>query len=127
MTQMLDQLMPASARNAANVRNIVESHALERNKIQYRAPLLKPPGTLAGTNQITGDINGPNVDIGIGGDPNDSGNYPPERPNNANPDNLGGDEMLPPEQINLQQLEEWARNFNPEDVQPIIPDIPGFG
>ena len=66
---MLDQLMPASARYAENVRNIVESHALERDKIQYRAPLLTRPGNPSRVNVITGDVGGNNVPLGEEGDP----------------------------------------------------------
>jgi hypothetical protein len=113
MTQMLDQLMPASARYAANVRNIVESHALERNKLQYRAPLLKPPGSLAGTNQITGDINGANTEIGVSGDPSDAVSHPPRRPAEPNPGDLGGDQLLPPEQVELGRFQDWIRNYDP--------------
>jgi hypothetical protein len=129
MTQMLDQLMPASARYASNVRNIVESHALERDKIQYRAPLLKPPGSLAGTNQITGDINGANTEIGVAGDPGDAVSNPARRPADPDPGGLGGDQLLPPEQIDLQRLEDWARNFDPDQLGGGDPDRfrPGFG
>lgn len=114
MTQMLDQLMPASARYAPNVRNIVESHALERNKIQYRAPLLRNPGSLAGVNTFTGDINGDNTPLGVEGDPSDIVSNPPQRPANPNPGDQGGNNFMPPEQINAQRLEDWARNFDPD-------------
>jgi len=114
MSQMLDQLMPASARYAPNVRNIVESHALERNKIQYRAPLLRNPGSLAGVNTFTGDINGDNTPLGVEGDPSDIVSNPPQRPANPNPGDQGGNNFMPPEQINAQRLEDWARNFDPD-------------
>ena len=114
MSQMLDQLMPASARYAPNVRNVVESHALERNKIQYRAPLLRNPGSLAGVNTFTGDINGDNTPLGVEGDPSDIVSNPPQRPANPNPGDQGGNNFMPPEQINAQRLEDWARNFNPD-------------
>jgi hypothetical protein len=122
MTQMLDQLMPASARYAANVRNIVESHALERNKVQYRASLLKPPGSLAGVNQITGDINGPNTELGVEGDPSDAVSNPERRPAQTNPGDLGGNNLLPPQQINERRLQEWAQNFQIGGVQ-VDPNI----
>jgi len=114
MTEMLDQLMPASARYASNVRNLVESHALERNKIQHRAPLLKPPGSLSGTNEITGDINGNNTEIGVEGDPSDVVSNPRRRPANPNPGDLGGDQFQEPEQIQAGRLEGWARGFDPD-------------
>ena len=126
MTQMLDQLMPASARYAANVRNIVESHALERNKVQYRASLLKPPGSLAGVNQITGDINGAYTELGVEGDPSDAVSNPERRPAQTNPGDLGGNNLLPPQQINERRLQEWAQNFQIGGVQvdpSIDPDL----
>ena len=89
MTQMLDQLMPASARYAANVRNIVESHTLERNKIQYRAPLLTEPGSPSRRGVITGDIGGNDTPLGEGGDPADPG-LPEIRPAEDNPRDQGG-------------------------------------
>ena len=89
MTQMLDQLMPASARYAANVRNIVESHTLERNKIQYRAPLLTEPGSPSRRRVITGDVGGNDVPMGEGGDPEDS-DLPEIRPAEDNPRDQGG-------------------------------------
>ena len=89
MTQMLDQLMPASARYAANVRNIVESHTLERNKIQYRAPLLTEPGSPSRRRVITGDVGGNDVPMGEGGDPDDS-DLPEIRPAEDNPRDQGG-------------------------------------
>jgi hypothetical protein len=89
MTQMLDQLMPASARYAANVRNIVESHALERNKLQYRAPLLTRPGSASRNNVITGDVGGQDTLIGEAGDPADA-EYPPIRPAEDRPREQGG-------------------------------------
>ena len=112
MTQMLDQLMPASARYAPNTRNIVESHALERNKIQYRPPLLGPPGSLASVNIITGDINGGNTPLGVEGDPSDQVSYPESRPNNSNPNDQGGNNFSPPEEIDFRRLEAHAREFN---------------
>jgi hypothetical protein len=122
MTQMLDQLMPASARYAANVRNIVESHALERNKLQYRAPLLKPLGSLAGVNQITGDINGANTQIGVEGDPSDVVSNPPRRPAQPDPGDLGGNQLVSPGVLDEQRLQDWARNFQIGEVQ-VEPDI----
>ena len=89
MTQMLDQLMPASARYAANVRNIVESHVLERNKIKYAAPLLTEPGSPSRRRVLTGDINGDDTPIGVGGDPGDE-NLPGLQPEEPNPREQGG-------------------------------------
>ena len=93
MTQMLDQLMPASARYAENVRNIVESHALERDKIQYRAPLLTRPGNPSRVNVITGDVGGDNVPLGEEGDPEDPA-IPEVRPANDNPRDQGGEIIM---------------------------------
>lgn len=72
MTQMLDQLMPASARYAQNTRNIIESHTLERNKIKYAPPILCEPrreSQRRGIGDIGGNIGGDDVQIGVGGDP----------------------------------------------------------
>jgi len=83
MTQMLDQLLPASARYAPDVRNVIESHTLERNKIQYRFPLLTEPaapGRSGQGNIIEGSINGPAEDLGVPGDPLVPGLFPPIRP-----------------------------------------------
>jgi hypothetical protein len=127
MSQMLDQLMPASARYAPNVRNVVESHALERNKIQYRAPLLRNPGSLAGVNTFTGDINGDNTPLGVEGDPSDIVSNPPQRPANPNPGDLGGNNFMPPEQVNAQRLEDWARNFDPDRSRQGVGRQEGIG
>ena len=127
MTEMLDQLMPSSARYAPNVRNLVESHALERNKIQHRAPLLKPPGSLSGGNEITGDINGNNTQIGVEGAPGSPASNPRRRPANPNPGDLGGDQLLPPEQINVGRLQDWARNFDPDRAFNPGQNGPNFG
>ena len=129
MSQMLDQLMPASARYANNVRNVVESHTLERNKIQHRFPLIKYPGNLNGSNEITGDINGANTEIGVQGDPADAVSNPARRPADPNPGGLGGNQLLPPEQINQQRLQDWANNFDPGQIENIDPDRfnPNFG
>lgn len=89
MTQMLDQLMPASARYATNVRNIIESHALERSKIQYRPSLLTRPGSPARAGVITGDVGGQDTPLGEGGDPEDPG-LPEIRPAEDNPRDQGG-------------------------------------
>ena len=105
MTQMLDQLMPASARYAENVRNIVESHALERDKIQYRAPLLTRPGNPSRVNVITGDVGGNNVPLGEEGDPEDP-ELPPNRPVNAEPRDQGGEIVAFIDPQNDQQQEE---------------------
>lgn len=42
MGVMIEQLFPASARVAEDVRTIVESHVLERNKYQHKFPTLEP-------------------------------------------------------------------------------------
>ena len=111
MTQMLDQLMPASARYAENVRNIVESHTLERNKIQYRAPLLARPGSPSRINVITGDVGGDNVPLGEEGDPDDPG-LPEIRPENDNPREQGG--II----IQFQNPEDQQQEEQPPRLQP---------
>ena len=106
MTQMLDQLMPASARYAANVRNVVESHTLERNKIQYRAPLLTEPGSPSKRRVITGDVGGNDVVMGVEGDPGD-GNFGEIRPAEDNPREQGGN--IVPDFGQPQQQEQQVR------------------
>tara|TARA_R110000851_G_scaffold30039_3_gene82116 strand:+ start:1910 stop:5617 length:3708 start_codon:yes stop_codon:yes gene_type:complete len=126
MTQMLDQLMPASARYAANVRNIVESHTLERNKIQYRAPLLTEPGSPSRRRVITGDVGGNDVPMGEGGDPDDS-DLPEIRPAEDNPRDQGGiiialiDPDAEQEQEQENQLPPGAEDEGkktPDDSEP---------
>ena len=126
MTQMLDQLMPASARYAANVRNIVESHTLERNKIQYRAPLLTRPGPPSRRGVITGDVGGNDVPMGEGGDPDDS-DLPEIRPAEDNPRDQGGiiialiDPDAEQEQEQENQLPPGAEDEGkktPDDSEP---------
>ena len=111
MNQMIEQLMPVSARYAENVRNVVESHALERNKVQYRAPLLKTPGNLQNSNVIDGTVNGDNTNLGTGGDPNNAAEFPPLRPQNPRLDNLGGNIMQLPSQENERRFRNWLENF----------------
>ena len=122
MTQMLDQLMPASARYAANVRNIVESHTLERNKIQYRAPLLTEPGSPSRRGVITGDVGGGDVPLGEGGDPADPG-LPEVRPAENNPRDQGGNiiQFIDP---NAEQEQEQEHQLSPgaEDEGDESPD-----
>ena len=53
LTNMIEQLFPASAPIAENVRNVVESHILERNKYQHKYPTLEmypfePSGSIRG-------------------------------------------------------------------------------
>ena len=111
MNQMIEQLMPVSARYAENVRNVVESHALERNKVQYRAPLLKTPGNLQNSNVIDGTVNGDNTNLGTGGDPNNAVEFPPLSPQNPRLDNLGGNIMQLPSQENERRFRNWLENF----------------
>ena len=76
---MLGQLVPASADFAENVRTIVESHALERNKYRNKAPFLDKESTVFETNLFS------NVDYGEAvSSPDDdaqgTGFYPPQAP-----------------------------------------------
>ena len=123
MTQMLDQLMPASARYAPNVRNVVESHTLERNKIQYKAPLLTTPGSLNRVNIIEGSVNGDPEQVGEPG----GGALPPQQPASPSPRNLGGNGFsiapgvleglgAPREQINVDRFQDWINNFDPDSL-----------
>ena len=52
--------------------------------------------------------------MGVEGDPSDIVSNPPQRPANPNPGDQGGNNFMPPEQINAQRLEDWARNFDPD-------------
>ena len=122
MMQMLDQLMPASARYAPNVRNVVESHTLERNKYHYKAPLLTTPGRQSQV--IEGAINGPDEEIGQEGGGEVPGNQP-RRNSNRNPRNLGGNGIqvnpdslsanLPPDN---NQFDQWMNDFDPPPWLP---------
>ena len=135
MTQMLDQLMPVSARYAPDVRNVVESHALERNKIQYKAPLLTTPGSMSRVNVIEGSVNGDPEEIGEPG----GGVLPPQQPADPRPGNLGGNGIniapgvleglgLSRVDININRFQQWIDNFDPEDLySPDLPDLPDLG
>jgi hypothetical protein len=53
LTNLVEQLFPASAPVAENTRNVVESHVLERNKYQHKYPTLEeypfePSGSIKG-------------------------------------------------------------------------------
>lgn len=125
MTQMIDQLMPASARYASNVRNIVESHSLERNKIQYKPPLLTSPGAPNRVRVITGDINGDDTPLGVGGDAEDD-NHPENRPEEDNPREQGGnvvrtrDEgvgVRPPKGIDSGPIGQEPEAVEPDEIR----------
>ena len=128
MTQMLDQLMPASARYAPNVRNVVESHSLERNKIQHKLSLFKIPGSESRANIITGDVGGPDVQLGVGGDP--GGGIQAQIPAQSNPREQGGEilgyiveDTRPPQSRPLfgreQNEERQDQELSPEEVERI--------
>ena len=97
MNEMLDQLMPASARYAPTVRNVIESHVLERSKIKYQPPLLTEPrsSTTGRQGVIEGSVNGGPELLGVPGDPNLPGTLPSLRPNVDDPRRLGGNIILP--------------------------------
>ena len=114
MTQMLDQFMPASARYAPNVRTVVESHALERSKVQYKAPLLTTPGPIQRTKEIGGSIGGPPQDLGVPGAGAGSP-FPPRQPANPDPRDLGGNEE------GRQFMEDAVRRF-----ADLINNLPRF-
>ena len=89
MGQMVEQLFPASARYAPSVRNIVESHTLERNKYQYKFPLIRDSRAFP-QGGIIGEIGGGNTPIGVEGDPHNPSTLGPERPIDDNPSNQPG-------------------------------------
>ena len=60
MGQMIEQLFPVSARYSPSVRNIVESHTLERNKYQHKFPLIKDSNAFS-RGGIVGDVGGSNT------------------------------------------------------------------
>ena len=100
---MIQQLFPVSARYAPFVRNVIESHTLERNKIQHKAPLIKyanPWG--AGNAGPISNLGGGYEPMGVPGDPNHPVSFPPQQPlrPNGQPseiNDIGGNDV-PPEQ-----------------------------
>ena len=100
---MIQQLFPVSARYAPFVRNVIESHTLERNKIQHKAPLIKyanPWG--AGNAGPISNIGGGYEPMGVPGDPNHPVSFPPQQPlrPNGQPteiNDIGGNDV-PPDQ-----------------------------
>jgi hypothetical protein len=71
---MIEQLLPASARYAKNTRKMIESHVLERPKIQYQASITRDrrPGRDNGRRGgPEGSLGGPEPLLGLEGDPND--------------------------------------------------------
>ena len=82
---MLNQLIPASADFADNVRTMVESHVLERNKYKTKLPMLDTKLGLKGEPDVEGDLGG-----GPSGGPNvppwafASAPLPPNSPLNQN-------------------------------------------
>jgi|21_taG_2_1085346.scaffolds.fasta_scaffold00218_4 hypothetical protein len=90
MGQMIEQLFPASARYAPSVRNIIESHTLERNKYQHKYPILKDSRAIARSG-IVGEVGGSNTPLGVEGDPHYPSSYGPQRPSDDNPGNQAGE------------------------------------
>jgi hypothetical protein len=128
VTQMLDQLMPFSARYAENVRNVVESHSLERNKIKYQPPLLKVPGENTATpqNVIEGSPGGPATELGVPGAGSGTP-IPPLQPRQPNPNLLPGVSFrINPEtliavdpvirQEEMRRFSNWIENFDPDRI-----------
>ena len=68
MGQMIEQLFPVSARYAPSVRNVIESHTLERNKVQHKYPMIKDPRAWKYTGVI-GNLGGDPTPLGVEGDP----------------------------------------------------------
>jgi hypothetical protein len=125
VTQMLDQLMPFSARYADSVRNVVESHSLERNKIKYQPPLLKIPGENTATpqNVIEGSAGGPPQELGVPGAGSGTP-IPPLQPRQVDPRLAPGLSFrINPEtllavdpiirQEELRRFQSWIDNFIP--------------
>ena len=98
---MIQQLLPVSARYAPYVRNVIESHTLERNKLQLKAPLIKysnpwGPGNIGPISILGGGYE----PMGVAGDPAHPSSFPPQQAitPNGQPvaiDNLGGNNVEP--------------------------------
>jgi hypothetical protein len=106
MGQMIEQLLPMSSRYAPNVRNIVESHSLERSKVQYQYPIIKRADPWGNNQGPVGNVGGSNTPLGLQGDPHSPVSHPSRRPRNPINDqekgvnDLGGDiqqDARPPE------------------------------
>ena len=80
VSQKYLSLFPFFLINGNNRRISSVSPELERNKIQYRFPLLTEPGQAGQRNIIDGSINGPAEDLGVPGDPLLPGSFPPLTP-----------------------------------------------
>tara|TARA_R110000851_G_scaffold106635_3_gene226071 strand:- start:2007 stop:5831 length:3825 start_codon:yes stop_codon:yes gene_type:complete len=124
MGQMIEQLFPVSARYAPSVRNIVESHSLERNKYQYKFPIIRDSHAFP-EGGIIGEIGGGNTPIGVEGDPHNPSTQGPERPIDANPSNQPGQgegrqgpgisqQELPPD-VNQDPQPPEDNNYGEED------------
>ena len=130
MGQMVEQLFPASARYAPSVRNIVESHTLERNKYQYKFPLIRDSRAFP-RGGIIGEVGGGNTPLGVEGDPHNPSTLGPLRPQDSNPSNQPGQEGVPPDVDQDHQPPE-ENNYGEEDdrdgqmapqPEPIDPDL----
>ena len=131
MGQMIEQLLPASSRYAPEVRNIVESHSLERSKVTYQFPQLKYALPYRNHSGPEGSVGGGNTPLGVEGDPR-SPSHPALRPENnghrVRPEDLGGEPIIndirPVDGGALQGVvDDIVDNFEEEDFDPNI----GFG
>lgn len=80
MGQIIQQLFPVSAEYAPEIRNVIESHSLERNKIKYQYPLIKDARPWGNSVGPLGNLGGSNAPLGVGGDPRNPAAYPDRRP-----------------------------------------------
>ena len=135
MGQMIEQLFPVSARYAPSVRNVVESHTLERNKLQHKYPLIKDSHSIPRAG-IIGEVGGSNAPLGVEGDPHHPESHGPERPQNDDAGEQGGGIDADAEDIVQDPAPPGENNHGDEneDADPPLPvpivvddDRPGLG